>query len=254
MATFGPSDDLQGAEFVDTDLRGARFVGADVSGVVMRGVQAEGVEIDAPWLFDGETFLRINGVDVVPLVDAELNRRFPGRADRRADRSGGTARRPGPGWSAPGTPRSRASTPCPPARWTCRSPASGRSPRRCGTSCWPRTRGWARRSSGIAQPYHPYGLIDAATVDDGFDVSVLATDAPSYAEVLQVRAARVAMVRDVIAAVTPELLASARPNPHDPATPRRCSRACTRSSTRSGSTTVTPCATSTSIEGERVGA
>src|SRR6476661_3861085 len=84
MATFGPSDDLQGAEFVDTDLRGARFVGADVSGVVMRGVQAEGVEIDAPWLFDGETFLRVNGVDVVPLVDAELNRRFPGRAERRA--------------------------------------------------------------------------------------------------------------------------------------------------------------------------
>ena len=24
------------------------------------------------------------GVDVVPLVEAELNRRFPGRADRRA--------------------------------------------------------------------------------------------------------------------------------------------------------------------------
>ena len=72
---------------------------------------------------------------------------------------------------------------------------------------------------GDAQPYHPYGLIDAGTVDDDFDVSVLATDAPSYAEVLRVRAARVAMVRDVIAAVTPELLASARPNPHDPAYP-----------------------------------
>ena len=28
--------------------------------------------------------LLINGVDVVPFVEAELNRRFPGRADRRA--------------------------------------------------------------------------------------------------------------------------------------------------------------------------
>ena len=38
MAAFTRSDDLSGAEFIDTDLRGARFVGADLSGVVMRGV------------------------------------------------------------------------------------------------------------------------------------------------------------------------------------------------------------------------
>lgn len=28
-------------------------------------------------------FLRVNGVDGVPLLEAELNRRFPGRADLR---------------------------------------------------------------------------------------------------------------------------------------------------------------------------
>src|SRR3954447_12059810 len=84
MARFTGSDDLRGAEFVDADLRGARFVGADLSGVVMRGVQVEGIEIDSPWLLDGDTFLRVNGVDVIPLVEAELNRRFPGRADRHA--------------------------------------------------------------------------------------------------------------------------------------------------------------------------
>ena len=84
MATFTRSDDLQGAEFVDADLRGARFVGADLSGVVMRGVEVQGSDIDAPWLLDGESFLRVNGVDVIPFVEAELNRRFPGRADRRA--------------------------------------------------------------------------------------------------------------------------------------------------------------------------
>ncbi len=57
---------------------------ADLSGVVMRAVHVAGADIDAPFLFEGESSLRVNGVDVVPLVEAELNRRFPGRADRRA--------------------------------------------------------------------------------------------------------------------------------------------------------------------------
>jgi hypothetical protein len=84
MATFTRSDELQGAEFVDADLRGARFVRADLSGVVMRAVDVSGADIDAAWLFGDESSLRVNGVDVIPLVEAELNRRFPGRADRRA--------------------------------------------------------------------------------------------------------------------------------------------------------------------------
>src|SRR6478735_519546 len=84
MTTFNRSDDLRGAEFINADLRGARFVKADLSGVVMRGVDVQGADIDAPWLFDGDSFLRVNGIDVIPLVEAELNRRFPGRADRRA--------------------------------------------------------------------------------------------------------------------------------------------------------------------------
>ena len=83
MTSFARSSDLRGAEFVGADLRGARFVEADLSGVVMRGVKVEGADIDAPWLF-GESFLRVNGVDVIPFVEAELNRRFPGRADRGA--------------------------------------------------------------------------------------------------------------------------------------------------------------------------
>src|SRR5689334_18273721 len=85
MATsFTGSDDLQAARFDRVNLRGARFVRSDLSGTVMRGVDVSGAEIDSPWLFEGESFLRVNGVDVIPLVDAELNRRFPGRAERRA--------------------------------------------------------------------------------------------------------------------------------------------------------------------------
>src|SRR5215472_18630598 len=85
MATFARSVDLQGAEFVGADLRGARFVEADLAGVVMRGVNAGGMDIDDPFLCDGESFLRVNGIDVIPFVEAELNRRFPGRAARRAE-------------------------------------------------------------------------------------------------------------------------------------------------------------------------
>jgi hypothetical protein len=61
----------------------------------MRGVQEEGPDIDAPWLFKGESFLRVNGVDVIPLIEAALIRRFPGRADPRATDPDGL-RRPGP--------------------------------------------------------------------------------------------------------------------------------------------------------------
>src|SRR3954471_12205929 len=84
MTTFTRSDDLRGAEFLNADLRGARFVGSDLTGVVMRGVDVAGADIDAPWLLDGGSALRVNGVDVAPFVEAELNRRFPGRAERRA--------------------------------------------------------------------------------------------------------------------------------------------------------------------------
>ena len=84
MVTFTHTRELKEAQFVDVDLRGARFVEADLSGVVMRAVEVSGADIDAPWLVHGTSFL-VNGVDVIPLVEASLNQRFPGRADRRAE-------------------------------------------------------------------------------------------------------------------------------------------------------------------------
>jgi uncharacterized protein YjbI with pentapeptide repeats len=82
MTTFTRSDDLQGAEFVGADLSRARFVESDLSGVVMRGVEVHGLDLDSPWLVHGG--MRVNGVEVAPFVEAELNRRFPGREERRA--------------------------------------------------------------------------------------------------------------------------------------------------------------------------
>src|SRR4051794_33296214 len=54
----------------------------------MRGVEITGMEIDAPWLSEGPG-LRVNGVDVTPLVEQELDRSFPGRSQRRAESPAG---------------------------------------------------------------------------------------------------------------------------------------------------------------------
>lgn len=59
-------------------------------------------------------------------------------------------------------------------------------------------------------------LSDAGTEGDGLDPSIFTTVAPSYAEVLEVRAGRVAMVRDFLATVTSDVLASTRSSPHAP--------------------------------------
>ena len=58
-------------------------------------------------------------------------------------------------------------------------------------------------------------------------MSVFSTAAPSYDEVLEARAGRVAMVRDFLATVTPDQLAATRRNPQRPSTRRPSCRACT---------------------------
>ena len=71
----------------------------------------------------------------------------------------------------------------------------------------------------LEQPFHPLGLLDAATEGDGTETFTPAVTAPSYDEVLDARADRVALVRDFLATVTPEELATARRNPHNPDEP-----------------------------------
>jgi DinB superfamily len=68
----------------------------------------------------------------------------------------------------------------------------------------------------IEQPFHPIGLVCAGTKADGFDMSIFAMATPSYPEVLEARANRVAMVRDFLGTVTSADLAASRKDPHDP--------------------------------------
>jgi DinB family protein/pentapeptide repeat protein len=224
MSTFARSEDLQGAEFVGADLRGARFVESDLSGVVMRGVQVEGADVDAPWLSEGESSLRVNGVDVIPFVEAELNRRFPGRAGRQAADPDGLRAAWAAlerAWSA--TLERAAAMPAGTVDVSVGGEWSFAQTLRhlvLATDMW-----LGRAILDIEQPFHPIGLTDAGTKEDGFDMSIFATVTPSYAEVLEVRAGRIAMVRDFLATLTPDVLAAPRKNPHDPAyqeTTRSC--------------------------------
>lgn len=70
--------DLSGSEFRAADLSGSRFHGVSLERVVMRGVELGHVDID------GEIEnVTINGVDIGPLVEAELDRRDPDRVKMR---------------------------------------------------------------------------------------------------------------------------------------------------------------------------
>ena len=70
--------DLSGTEFRMVDLSNSQFNAVRMGHLVMRGVDLYDVD------FHGEILnVRINGVDIAPLVDAELNRRYPERAKMR---------------------------------------------------------------------------------------------------------------------------------------------------------------------------
>ena len=76
--------DLTGAHFESVSLRDAQLKGVDLTGVRMRGVELVDVEIS------GELQnVVVNGVDIAPLVEAELNRRMPQRSKMRPDDSDG---------------------------------------------------------------------------------------------------------------------------------------------------------------------
>jgi hypothetical protein len=199
--------------FVDRDLQGARFIRSTLAGAVMRGVDVRGLDIDAPWLDDGP--LLVNGVDVAPLVEAELQRRFPGRELRRATDPDGL-----------------------PAAWTAVENAWAAAVARVAAMPdgaadvsvdgeWSfaqtlrhlvfATDAWLGKAIlRRPQPFHPLGVPHAEYETDGFDTSIFTKDTPTFAEVLRARAERQAMVRDFLATVTPEQLTELRPTAWSP--------------------------------------
>lgn len=66
-----------------------------------------------------------------------------------------------------------------------------------------------------AEPFHPLGLGYTRPQDEE-DVPVATVDVPSYGDVLAAWADRVALVRNFLDTVTPDVLDEPRTNPHAP--------------------------------------
>lgn len=203
-------------------LSGARMEDADFSGARLHSPNFEGARITDAW-FSGADIsgdlegLRLNGVEVAPLVEAELRRLFPERAKLRATEPGGLAEAwvmIEDTWQAT---LARAVA-LPPAALSVRVDDE-----------WSfvetlrhlvhATDSWLRRMiKGIDHPYHPWALAGSWLTDPAALGIDPAAD-PSLDEVLEVRRERMEEVRQTIAALTPEELARVCVPPQTPGHP-----------------------------------
>lgn len=222
MTTF-EGDDLRDARFVDCQLDGAEFREVSLVGARFIGAVLIDVEIDAM-----VRNLTVNGVDVVPLVEAELDRRHPERlALRPTDLEGaGKALDVVDALWAPTIELVRT------------LPEEVRHERVAGEwsvvetlrhllfvyDAW-----YARAVLGEATPYHPLGLTAAFLNAEDFG---LATDLrPDLDVVLAARKARQDQVRAHLASIDDEILRRPVPKhgiagfpPEEERTPLECLR------------------------------
>jgi hypothetical protein len=207
MTTISSTDEFEGATFVRASFKGATLRSCDVSGVTMRSVDVGGLDIDSHDLFFGSLF--VNGVDVVPLVDAELNRQFPGRELQKAQTPEGLR----DAWVAVRAAWQTTVAATPPSlvdahveqEW---SLAQTLRHLVLATDAW--LRGAILR---VPQPFHEIGQIFTGADRMGFDMSIFRVGPPVFEEVLTVRAERQRMVGDFLATATTELLAEERADP-----------------------------------------
>ena len=204
MADFTEAD-LRGSRFEDVDLGGAvfrqvtfaeaRFFNVYFTGAVIRGAWLEDVEID------GELKgLTVNGVEVGPLVEAELDRRHPERVTLRATDADGFRE----AWAVierswvPTVERARR-LPEPLLHERVEGEWSFIETLRHLVFC---TDAWLRRAVlRDPSPYHPLGLPhDEMSAIPG--VPWDRTARPSLEEMLAVRADRMAGVREFMARLT----------------------------------------------------
>jgi hypothetical protein len=207
MTSYAHTNEFEGATFRKASFKGAHLRFVDLSGVTMRAADVGGLDIDSHDLFFGSLF--VNGVDVVPLVDAELNRQFPGRELQKSESPEGLRE----GWVAVQAAWQETVASTPPDlvdahvedEW---SLAETLRHLVLATDAW--LRGGILREP---QPFHEIGLIFTGAAEMGFDVSMFRVDTPTYDEILAVRAERQQLVTDFLATATPELLAEERDNP-----------------------------------------
>ena len=208
MARFTDTDEFAGAEFVHVDMSRARFVNSTMENAWLRAVYLDGAVIEAMFLNEGT--LSINGVDVVPLVEAELDRRNPGRSLMRSTDPEGLR----DAWAAVeatwATTLGRvAGMPAGTVDMSVEGEWSFAQTLRHLTFA---IDAWLRKGIlDMAEPFHPYGQPYGGAAEDGFDLSLLTDETPPYPAVVEVFGERQAMVRDYLAIVTADQLAEERP-------------------------------------------
>ena len=205
------TSNLRGASFTDVYLNGAQFRDVILSDAQYRmvhfhRVRMRGVELHDVDIYGDVENLVINGVEVSAYVEAELDRRMPARAKMRADDAEGFRE----AWALlerlwEGTvERARTFPEAELHRQVGDEWSFIQTLRHLGfaTSAWV-----SRMILGNASPWHPLDLPwDEAPGWDGIPWDRDAQ--PSLDEVLALRSERQAIVRDVIAALTDEQLAS----------------------------------------------
>jgi hypothetical protein len=201
--------DLAGARFERVSLRGASIAAADlrdlrIRGVLMNGSRLRGVELVDVEITGELRNVTVNGVDIAPLVDAELNRRMPERAKMRPGDPDGFRE----AWEilerlwAGTVARARTFPPEALHRGVDGEWSFIQTLRHLNfaTGCWVE-----RMVLGNLSPWHPWDLPwDEAPGWDGipWDREVR----PSLDEILAVRRERQATVRRVLASLTAERL------------------------------------------------
>jgi hypothetical protein len=222
MADFSAADlrgarfdraDLSGAQFFASDFSDARFRGVDMARVSMRGVELVDVDID------GEIVnVTINGVDIGPLVETELDRRYPDRVKMRPEDPAGFRE----AWEILGR------------LWDQTVARARRLPPQALHESvdgeWSfietlrhlvfATDAWVSRAiGGDPAPWHPLGL----QWDEGEDIPGVPRDRdarPSLEVVLELRRDRMSTVAAVLAALTDESLNASTTPVEGPGWPR----------------------------------
>jgi uncharacterized protein YjbI with pentapeptide repeats len=203
---------------------GERIEDADFEGAHLHGPNFEGAKITDGWFLNADISgdlegLRLNGVEVAPLVEAELDRQFPERVKLRVTDPAGLAE----AWAmvedmwATTIARAR-ELPEPKLLERVDHEWSFVETQRhliMATDCWLR-----RMVLGIAHSYHPWGLA-GFPIDDAGNLGIDPAAEPSFDQVLEVRRGHLDQVRQTIADLTADELERVCQPPQTPGHPNR---------------------------------
>ncbi|HCU52022.1 MAG TPA: hypothetical protein DGG94_19855 [Micromonosporaceae bacterium] len=199
MKRFVQQPDYEGAEFIDLSMAGATFRDVDLSGARMHGVVLFNADIDGA--ING---LRVNGVEVMPLIEAELDRLHPERLRLR-----------------PTTPETmRDAVDVIEELWHATVRRASALPEqavyRSVNGEWSMAQtlrhtifvvdAWYGHAAALRpRPFHPIGM-PASLTTNGAEFGIDESAAPTLDEILAVRAGRIADLRAYLAEVTQEEL------------------------------------------------